>query len=65
MHLRIDGCRYELPVVLGHHPPYSLLLAGMLCMLVCMHIYWFALLARIAVATAVTGHAKDVREDED
>lgn len=52
-------------MVLGHHPPYSLLFAGMLCMLVCMHVYWFVLLARIAILTVVTGRAKDTREDED
>jgi hypothetical protein len=58
-------CRFELPLVLGHHPPYSLLFAGLLCTLVCMHVYWFVLLARIAIMTAVTGRAKDTREDED
>lgn len=61
----INSALFELPLVLGHHPPYSLLFAGLLCTLVCMHVYWFVLLARIAIMTAVTGRAKDTREDED
>ncbi len=37
----------------------------MLCALVCMHAYWFALIARIAWIKVTTGRAKDVREDDD
>lgn len=41
-------CRFEVNAVLGSYPPYSFAFIVMLCTLVSMHVYWFALIARIA-----------------
>ena len=59
------ACRFEVNVVLGAYPPFSAAFIIMLSALVCMHAYWFALIARIAWLKVTTGQASDVREDDD
>ena len=58
-------CRIEPPEILGEYPAKSLVFIAMLCSLVCMHIYWFVLIARIAWTSVATGQTKDTREDDD
>ena len=50
--------------MLGHRVPYYNVFNGLLLALLVMHIYWFALIARIAYRTVVTGSTDDVREGD-
>jgi hypothetical protein len=56
---------FEQVEVLGFQPPYYHMFNGLLCLLVCLHLYWFGLILRIVRIHLLTGDARDVREDED
>ena len=63
----IDGllsCSLEQPALAGGFPEKSKVFIAMLCVLVCMHLYWFALIVRIAWASLVLGDHRDTREDD-
>ena len=54
-----------MPAVLGGYPPWSRTFAACLCLLVALHVYWFVLIARIAIKSLCHGGFKDSRELDD
>ena len=54
--------RFESTKVLGFVIPLYHVFNGLLILLLVMHIYWFALIVRIAYRTVVSGHIDDSRE---
>lgn len=61
----IRSALFELPLVLGGHPPMWWGFCGGLSLLLCLHIYWFTLIVRVAWMKVVTGGGRDLREDDD
>ena len=55
--------RFEAQSILGPIPFYRLF-NGLLITLLIMHIYWFALIVRIAWRVVTKGNADDVRESD-
>ena len=55
--------RFEAPAILGRVPFYRVF-NGLLIVLLVMHIYWFALIVRIAWRVVTKGNAEDVRESD-
>ncbi len=55
----------ELPGVLGGRPPMWWGFVGGLSLLLCLHMYWFRLIVKVAYMKVVTGDGRDVREDDD
>ncbi len=55
----------ELPAVLGGKPPMYYWFNGGLLLLLCLHVYWFALIMRVAKHALSTGEGKDLREEDD
>ena len=55
--------RFEAQAILGPIPFYRLF-NGLLITLLIMHIYWFALIVRIAWRVVTKGNADDVRESD-
>ena len=46
-------------------PPCYRLLNTLLCLLYCIHVYWFFIILRVAQRMRATGKAEDVREQEE
>eukprot|EP00887_Chlorella_sp_A99_P006762 scaffold3.g6762.t1 len=59
----IRSVLFEGPEVMGAPPPLHRLFAGLLLLLLAMHVYWFGLILRIAARKATSGMVQDVRED--
>jgi hypothetical protein len=55
---------FEQVEVLGFRPPYYFLFNGLLCWLLCLHVYWSWMIMRIVRLHLATGSPRDVREDE-
>lgn len=50
---------------LGFRPPFHGLLNSLMACLYVIHIYWFALILKVAYDKLATGRLKDVREEEE
>ena len=55
--------RFEAQTIIGPVPYYRVF-NGLLLTLLVMHIYWFALILRIAWRVVTKGNAEDVRESD-
>lgn len=55
----------DAPRVLGGHPFGSRPLNAALLVLWCLHVYWFALIVRVAWLKLTSGRLRDARESDD
>ena len=58
-------CRFEAVKILGRRVPLYSVFNGSLVLLLMLHLYWFALICRIAFNIVTTGDGHDVRENHD
>jgi len=61
----VRSAALELPDTLGGRPPMWWGFCGGLLLLLCLHVYWFTLIVRVAYMKVVTGDGRDLREDEE
>mmetsp|Transcript_9150 Transcript_9150/g.24651 ORF Transcript_9150/g.24651 Transcript_9150/m.24651 type:complete len:289 (-) Transcript_9150:744-1610(-) len=60
----IYSCFFEVQDALGFRPPFHMLLNSLMAFLYIIHIYWFALILKVAYLCVATGRGKDVREED-
>ena len=57
-------CSFEVERVLGYKPFLYPTFNALLVLLLILHVYWFAMICKIAYSKITTGKVEDIREED-